>query len=134
LEAKQLNTIEVGSTNAVAGVTVGTESTVGPQAPSTSAERTSAVSRVEGKVGSAEQIGHRKGAVDLSIKPWGNVSVDGRSLGVAPPLRRISLPVGRHRLVVSHPNGASLVKEITVVESGVVEVAHDFASFPTGQH
>jgi hypothetical protein len=100
------------------------------EVPSTVVAKITATPRTDGEVGNIEQSAHRKGSVDLSIKPWGRVSVDGRFLGAAPPLRRISLPVGKHTLVLSHPNGASFVKEITVVESGVVEVAHDFASSP----
>jgi len=71
-----------------------------------------------------------KGAVDVRIHPWGMVSVDGRSFGAAPPLRRIWLSVGKHTLVLSHPRAESFTAEIAVTETGVVEVAHDFAAAP----
>lgn len=132
MDATRQDKIEIATNNnAVTRVTAQSESSAARQ--SQPAAKTFALPRAEGEVGRIEQGGRRKGAVDLAIKPWGRVSVDGRSLGVAPPLRRISLPVGKHVLVLSHPNGDSLVKEITVVESGVVEVAHDFASLPVEQ-
>lgn len=78
-------------------------------------------------------VANRKGSVDLIIRPWGRVSVDGQYQGVTPPLRRIQLPVGQHRLVVSHPLGADYVKDITVSEGRSVEVTYDFASRSTSQ-
>lgn len=81
-----------------------------------------------GKVVETASPGSSKGAVDIHVKPWGMVAVDGRSLGVAPPLRRIWLTVGKHSLVLTHPRGTGFATEITVAESGVVEVSHDFAA------
>src|SRR5437763_1387473 len=46
----------------------------------------------------AAEPGQRQGAV----RPWGEVSVDGRVIGTT-PLDRITLPVGTHVLRVRHP-------------------------------
>lgn len=40
----------------------------------------------------------------LMIKPWGTVYVDGDERGVSPPLKKLSLPAGRHTVRVSNPN------------------------------
>lgn len=128
-----MDKIEVGPGHVVTKVTVEPEIPAGQQGQSRSTATPSIVAMANAKTSGSEHFGHRKGAVDLSIKPWGSVSVDGKSFGVAPPLRRITLPVGRHTLVISNPNGARLVKEITVLESNVLEVAHDFASVAAGQ-
>jgi len=38
----------------------------------------------------------------LTIIPWGEVFVDGKSHGVSPPLKQVSLSPGKHRIVVTN--------------------------------
>ncbi|WP_157122452.1 serine/threonine protein kinase [Bordetella flabilis] len=38
--------------------------------------------------------------VNLDVRPWGEIFVDGKSRGVSPPLKTLSLPAGRHTVVV----------------------------------
>jgi hypothetical protein len=38
--------------------------------------------------------------VNLDVRPWGEIFVDGKSRGVSPPLKALSLPAGRHTVVV----------------------------------
>ncbi|MCU6432470.1 protein kinase [Undibacterium sp. Jales W-56] len=38
------------------------------------------------------------GAVQIAVSPWGEVYVDGEAKGVAPPLTRLNLAVGRHKI------------------------------------
>jgi hypothetical protein len=38
--------------------------------------------------------------VNLDVRPWGEIFVDGSSRGVTPPLKVLSLPAGRHTVVV----------------------------------
>jgi predicted Ser/Thr protein kinase len=42
------------------------------------------------------------GQLQVAVRPWGEVSVDGRVIGTT-PLDRITLPAGTHRLRVRHP-------------------------------
>jgi serine/threonine-protein kinase len=42
------------------------------------------------------------GQLQVAVRPWGEVSVDGRVIGTT-PLDRITLPVGTHVLRVRHP-------------------------------
>jgi len=72
-----------------------------------------------------------KGAVNIRVRPWGLVAVDGRPMGASPPLQRIWLPVGKHTVLLTHPRGTNFATEIMVAESGVVEVVHDFAASPS---
>ena len=41
--------------------------------------------------------------VELTVKPWGTVLVDGKELGNTPVLRSFQLPAGKHTLVIRHP-------------------------------
>jgi PEGA domain len=46
----------------------------------------------------------RDTAYKLMIRPWGTVYVDGDERGVSPPLKKLSLPAGRHTVRVVNPN------------------------------
>ncbi|CAD5372093.1 Serine/threonine protein kinase [Rubrivivax sp. A210] len=41
-----------------------------------------------------------RGTLNLAISPWGQVEVDGRAAGIAPPLAHLSLPEGTHTITV----------------------------------
>jgi non-specific serine/threonine protein kinase len=84
-----------------------------------------------GKAAAGDSPVFSKGAVNIRVRPWGLVAVDGRPLGASPPLQRIWLPVGKHTVLLTHPRGTNFATEIMVAESGVVEVVHDFAAAPS---
>jgi hypothetical protein len=44
------------------------------------------------------------GKIRFSIKPWGEIVVDGKTRGVSPPIKELSIPEGRHRIEIR--NGA----------------------------
>jgi len=46
----------------------------------------------------------RTGKVRFSIKPWGEIIIDGKTRGVSPPIKELSIPEGRHRIEIR--NGA----------------------------
>ncbi|MDE2504121.1 MAG: serine/threonine protein kinase, partial [Burkholderiales bacterium] len=58
------------------------------------------------------------GVLRLAISPWGQVEVDGAPVGTTPPLSRLTLPEGAHRITVR--NGAAPAYTATVqVDAGV---------------
>ena len=40
------------------------------------------------------------GLVRIAVSPWGEVEVDGKAAGTSPPLTELSLPQGRHQIVI----------------------------------
>jgi hypothetical protein len=64
----------------------------------------------------------------LAIKPWGTVYVDGRERGVSPPMKRLALPAGKHKIRIVNPSfpDYSINLESGKNKSGTIE--HDFAS------
>jgi hypothetical protein len=52
------------------------------------------------------------GYLDLSVKPWGTVSIGPEALGKTPLSRPIPLPPGTHKVLVQHPQWEA--KEIEV--------------------
>jgi serine/threonine-protein kinase len=57
------------------------------------------------------------GTLTLAIVPWGQVVVDGRDAGVAPPLNRIDLSPGTHTIEVRNGGATPLVTQVQI-ESG----------------
>lgn len=66
------------------------------------------------------------GRVVLRISPWGRISVNGSSMGTAPPLTHVELPEGSHRIEVNNPAAAPVVKTVQVKKGEPVVISHQF--------
>ncbi len=64
----------------------------------------------------------------LVIKPWGTVYVDGRQKGVTPPLKKLSLPSGRHKIRIVNPNFPDFNMEVNLAKGKSGTIEHDFAA------
>jgi hypothetical protein len=67
------------------------------------------------------------GTVQLNIKPWGTVSVDGISKGVSPPLKKLTLTEGRHTIKITNPNFSSRTIEIDISKNRTDNIEYDFS-------
>lgn len=65
------------------------------------------------------------GTVQIAISPWGEVFVDGQSKGVSPPLSKLTLPVGSHKVDVKNGDD-SYVITIEVNSEKEARVSHRF--------
>jgi serine/threonine-protein kinase len=66
------------------------------------------------------------GEVRFSIVPWGEIYLDGRRLGAAPPLRDIALQPGLHRIEVRNPGFASHSRIIEIRAGDTIRIRHRF--------
>ena len=66
------------------------------------------------------------GRVVLRISPWGRISVNGNAMGTTPPLTQVELPEGSHRIEVSNPAAAPVVKTVQVKKGEPVVISHQF--------
>ena len=66
------------------------------------------------------------GLVQLAISPWGQVEVDGATVGIAPPLKRLSLPAGSHTITIRNGELPPLVRVIEVSADHPVTIKHRF--------
>jgi hypothetical protein len=66
------------------------------------------------------------GEVRFSIVPWGEIYLDGRRLGAAPPLRDIALQPGLHRIEVRNPGFASHSRTIEIRAGDAIRIRHRF--------
>jgi len=68
-----------------------------------------------------------EGTVQLAITPWGEVEVDGRSAGTTPPLTRLTLPEGTHRITVRNADFEPLAATVRVQADRPFTLRHRFA-------
>ena len=69
-----------------------------------------------------------QGTVQLAISPWGQVEVNGTAAGTTPPLSRLTLPAGRHRVVVRNDDFPPFTATVTVADEKPVTLRHRFGS------
>ena len=53
-------------------------------------------------VAKTEPVPVSLGAVQIAVSPWGEVYVDGQNKGITPPLTKLSLPVGKHKIEIKN--------------------------------
>ncbi len=66
------------------------------------------------------------GTLYLAISPWGRVSVNGRSVGVAPPLTQLTLPAGKHTVTIKNDESPAFSQSVQVEAGQGVTVTHAF--------
>lgn len=66
--------------------------------------------------------------VTLRVSPWAVVQVDGKRLGVTPPMTHLSLPAGSRTIELSNPGFETVKRVIQVVNGNTVTITHDFDS------
>ena len=66
--------------------------------------------------------------VSLSIKPWGEVYVDGKMVGVSPPLTKLQLSPGEHVIEVRNTTFPVNARLITINPGEKVSVKHKFGN------
>jgi serine/threonine protein kinase len=67
-------------------------------------------------------------AYKLAIKPWGTVYVDGRERGVSPPMKRLALPAGKHKIRIVNPSFPDHVINLDTARNKSGTLEHDFTS------
>ncbi len=65
------------------------------------------------------------GSVAIAVSPWGEVYVDGQAKGVAPPLTRLTLPVGKHKVEIRNGD-ESYVANVEVSTEKEAKISHRF--------
>lgn len=66
------------------------------------------------------------GTLSLDIRPWGNVSINGRGYGASPPRNSIRLAPGTYSVVVTNGNLPAYRTTITIEAGGRAGVSHRF--------
>lgn len=69
---------------------------------------------------------HPNGTVQLSIKPWGEIYVDGKRVGITPPLHKIKLPPGKREIVVRNADFMPFQTTLDVRPETLLQISHRF--------
>lgn len=71
-------------------------------------------------------LARQANSLQLRVSPWAQVSVDGKRLGVTPPIKRFSLTPGRHTVELSIPGFDSVRHTVLLSAGELVTITHDF--------
>lgn len=77
---------------------------------------------------SAPVVAAGTGMLNLDVKPWGTVVIDGVTRGISSPdrLRQIELPVGSHKIEIAKPGATPLAQTIEVSADAPLTISHMF--------
>ena len=68
------------------------------------------------------------GSIRLAVSPWGQVEVDGTSVGTAPPLTEITLSEGRHQIMIRNADFPPYSASVNIRPGTPVVLKHRFGS------
>lgn len=66
------------------------------------------------------------GIVTFEVTPWGEVLVDNKPVGVAPPLTELKLPAGRHTIEIRHGTLPAVAATVEVDPAKPLRIRHRF--------
>ena len=66
------------------------------------------------------------GLITLAVKPWGEIYVDGKKMGVSPPLKEIPLAVGKHTIEIKNGTFPTYTETVEVQHNERFKIAHQF--------
>jgi eukaryotic-like serine/threonine-protein kinase len=67
-----------------------------------------------------------EGVVQLAVSPWGQVEVDGKPMGISPPLTRLTLNSGSHTITVRNTDFPAYTTTVSVDGESPVTLRHRF--------
>ncbi|NHZ44319.1 serine/threonine-protein kinase [Massilia aquatica] len=66
----------------------------------------------------------------LAIKPWGTIYVDGKEAGVTPPLKKLTLAAGKHKIRIANPGFQDFTVSLDTAKNKSRTIEHDFTAQP----
>jgi hypothetical protein len=71
-------------------------------------------------------VARQPATLSLNIRPWGEVYVDGKKVGVTPPLHHIEVPSGTRQIVVRNANAPPFRATLEFQPNTLMQVSHRF--------
>lgn len=69
-----------------------------------------------------------RGAIELTIEPWGQIEVNGMPVGTAPPMRRLTLPTGNYTITIRNEAFPPYSVGVNVSGDKPIKIDHRFGS------
>lgn len=64
--------------------------------------------------------------LNFKILPWGEIFLNGKMVGVTPPLHNLKLDPGDHKIEIRHPNYATKIINISADDPAIEIIEHQF--------
>ncbi len=74
----------------------------------------------------APKVAIAQGTLSFAIQPWGEVLVNGKSIGTSPPIKQYKLSAGKHKIEVRNSTFTPLVTTIEVKPKEDQTIRHQF--------
>lgn len=68
------------------------------------------------------------GVVQIAVAPWGSVEVNGKAAGVTPPITKLTLPTGIHKIVIRNADFPPLIATVVVDGQRDATIRHRFGT------
>jgi hypothetical protein len=68
----------------------------------------------------------KSGRLEISVAPWGEVLVDGKSRGVSPPLRELEIAAGPHTIEIRNSTFPARVEKVQIKPGEATKIRHRF--------
>lgn len=75
---------------------------------------------------SAKAAAPRTATLQLAIKPWGEVYVDGKRIGVTPPLHEFKVPPGKREIIVRNSDFLPFQTTLDIQPESLLQISHRF--------
>ena len=66
------------------------------------------------------------GLIALAIKPWGEIYVDGKKMGISPPLKELPLTPGKHTIEIKNGAFPTYTETVEIEHNERVKIVHQF--------
>ncbi len=67
-----------------------------------------------------------QGSISFSIQPWGEVLINGKSIGTSPPIKQHKLAAGKYKVEVRNSTFTPLVTTVDVKSREELTIRHQF--------
>ena len=82
--------------------------------------------KTEAAKAEAAKLAALQGVVNFSIQPWGNVFVNGKSLGASPPMKQARLVPGKYKIEIKNTTFPAFVVSIEIKSKEEIGIKHKF--------
>ena len=73
----------------------------------------------------------KPGTLRLAIKPWGEVYVDGKKVGVTPPMQKVMVKPGTRKIEVRNAGFMPFSTTVEIKPQSFLSISHQFDSVKT---
>lgn len=101
--------------------------TLAPTAKQPPAQASDKKTGAQSKVGKNQKIAAlAKANINFTVLPWGEVFIDGKKKGVSPPLKKIKLSPGKHRIEIKNATFSPYRKTVQLKAGESMKIRHKF--------